>query len=178
MGVSNHITMIRLGLVVILGVGLNLVSGEELPRPRFVVLGQQGVGKSSLGNALLGIDNTSDDAQERSQSPFKIGHKLKSKTQFTTFSQGHWLGNETSPTFTRSDISSNPRLSLLHLVKAIGWETKRAQPLQLSTPLDLRTLMTPSLLKNLPQFLEMKLRKLMGSLWCLNTRIGSPNPSK
>ena len=45
---------------------------DELPRPRFVVLGQQGVGKSSLGNALLGIDNTLDDARERAKSPFKV----------------------------------------------------------------------------------------------------------
>merc|ERR1719244_1888314 len=37
---------------------LTFVSSDDLPRPRFVVLGQQGVGKSSLSNALLGYDNT------------------------------------------------------------------------------------------------------------------------
>ena len=83
--------MIRLGLVVILGVGLSFVSGEELPRPRFVVLGQQGVGKSSLSNALLGYDNTATKKQ-RAQSPFDVGHGLASKTKHTTFSTGQWLG--------------------------------------------------------------------------------------
>jgi N-acetylneuraminic acid mutarotase len=71
---------------------LGLVLGDELPRPRFVVLGQQGVGKSSISNALLGFDNTAGSTQQRRQSPFKIGHGLKSKTQLTTFSVGQWLG--------------------------------------------------------------------------------------
>merc|ERR1719228_500333 len=64
---------------------------KDLPRPRFVVLGQQGVGKSSLSNALLGYDNTATK-KERSQSPFQIGHGLASKTKHTTFSTGQWLG--------------------------------------------------------------------------------------
>jgi len=69
-----------------------LVLGDDLPRPRFVVLGQQGVGKSSISNALLGYDNTASLQQQRKQSPFKIGHGLMSKTQLTTFSVGQWLG--------------------------------------------------------------------------------------
>jgi len=83
--------MIYWGLVLLLGVSSALVSGDELPRPRFVVLGQQGVGKSSLSNALLGFDNTATKKQ-RAQSPFEIGHGLASKTKHTTFSTGQWLG--------------------------------------------------------------------------------------
>jgi len=83
--------MVHLGLSFLVVVFLTLVSGDELPRPRFVVLGQQGVGKSSLSNALLGYDNTATKKQ-RSQSPFEIGHGLASKTKHTTFSTGQWLG--------------------------------------------------------------------------------------
>ena len=35
-------------------------SSGQLPRPRFVMLGQQGVGKSSIANSLLGYDNLSE----------------------------------------------------------------------------------------------------------------------
>ena len=83
--------MIRWGVAVIFCVCSTLIAGDELPRPRFVVLGQQGVGKSSLSNALLGYDNTATKKQ-RSQSPFEIGHGLASKTKHTTFSTGQWLG--------------------------------------------------------------------------------------
>merc|ERR1719495_1160820 len=55
---------------------IGLVLGDDLPRPRFVVLGQQGVGKSSISNALLGFDNTANSKQQRKQSPFQIGHWL------------------------------------------------------------------------------------------------------
>merc|ERR1719342_1559581 len=83
--------MIRLGAVLILAAFYGKALSDELPRPRFVVLGQQGVGKSSLSNALLGYDNTATK-KERSQSPFQIGHGLASKTKHTTFSTGQWLG--------------------------------------------------------------------------------------
>ena len=32
------------------------VSGEEFPDPRMVIVGESGVGKSSIANALLGCD--------------------------------------------------------------------------------------------------------------------------
>merc|ERR1719495_2489263 len=37
----------------------------NLPRPRFVMLGQQGVGKSSIANSLLGYDNLSEAGKKR-----------------------------------------------------------------------------------------------------------------
>ena len=67
----------------------------ELPRPRFVMLGQQGVGKSSLANTLLGFDNLASLTSKRLRKklPFQIGHGLRSKTKMTTFSTGKWLGS-------------------------------------------------------------------------------------
>ena len=54
------------------------VSGK-LPRPRFVMLGQQGVGKSSIANSLLGYDNLLEAGKkkkERIDLSFAVGHGL------------------------------------------------------------------------------------------------------
>ena len=63
--------MVLKALLFVGAFSLTIVSSDDLPRPRFVVLGQQGVGKSSLSNALLGYDNTATK-KERSQSPFQV----------------------------------------------------------------------------------------------------------
>ncbi|XP_059095761.1 uncharacterized protein LOC131890438 [Tigriopus californicus] len=83
--------------------GMELYKQGELPRPRFVMLGQQGVGKSSLANTLLGFDNLAsfNDKKLRKKLPFKIGHGLRSKTKVTTFSTGRFVG--TGPNITVVD---------------------------------------------------------------------------
>ena len=78
----------------------------NLPRPRFVMLGQQGVGKSSIANSLLGFDNLAEvgkKKKDRMELPFAVGHGLKSKTRMTSFSTGNFLGNHLSPNITVVD---------------------------------------------------------------------------
>ena len=78
----------------------------KLPRPRFVMLGQQGVGKSSIANSLLGFDNLAEAGKkkkERKDLPFAVGHGLRSKTKMTSFSTGHFLGDPRSPNITVVD---------------------------------------------------------------------------
>jgi GTPase SAR1 family protein len=54
------------------------------------MLGQQGVGKSSLANTLLGYDNLDSLTKKRVRKrlPFQIGHGLRSKTRKTSFETG------------------------------------------------------------------------------------------
>ena len=70
------------------------------------MLGQQGVGKSSIANSLLGFDNLAEVGKKkknRMELPFAVGHGLKSKTRMTSFSTGNFLGNPLSPNITVVD---------------------------------------------------------------------------
>ena len=70
------------------------------------MLGQQGVGKSSIANSLLGYDNLREVGKKRKnrlELPFAVGHGLKSKTKMTSFSTGQFLGNQFSPNITVVD---------------------------------------------------------------------------
>ena len=70
------------------------------------MLGQQGVGKSSIANTLLGFDNLKEvgkKRKDRMELPFAVGHGLKSKTRMTSFSTGQWLGKPFSPNVTVVD---------------------------------------------------------------------------
>ena len=70
------------------------------------MLGQQGVGKSSIANSLLGFDNLAEVGKKkknRLELPFAVGHGLKSKTKMTSFSTGQFLGNPRSPNITVVD---------------------------------------------------------------------------
>ena len=70
------------------------------------MLGQQGVGKSSIANSLLGFDNLAEVGKKkknRLELPFAVGHGLKSKTKMTSFSTGQFLGNPFSPNITVVD---------------------------------------------------------------------------
>jgi len=84
-------------------------TASTLPRPRFVMLGQQGVGKSSIANSLLGYDNLANigkkkkDRIGRTKVPFAVGHGLRSKTKMTSFSTGRFLGKPHSPNITVVD---------------------------------------------------------------------------
>ena len=93
------------------------------------MLGQQGVGKSSIANSLLGYNNLEEVSKRkcrRKKLPFAVGHGLRlvhvrlyrvevyhtqkynyilhrSKTKMTSFSTGNWLGFPNSPNVTLVD---------------------------------------------------------------------------
>ena len=85
------------------------------------MLGQQGVGKSSIANSLLGFDNLAEVGKKkknRLELPFAVGHGLKSKTKLTSFSTGQFLGNPLSPNIT---VVDTPGFKVLIFSYSVIW---------------------------------------------------------
>ena len=65
---------------------LFIVADLDLPQPRIVILGQTGVGKSTLANTMIG------EGVDCTNCIFPICKGLESCTNHTTFITGQWLG--------------------------------------------------------------------------------------
>ena len=79
-------TMIRIALLILLSFAAVEASSNDLPTPRIVILGQTGVGKSTLANVLLGQPF---DCQNCT---FPVCDKMDSCTKHTKYATGSWLG--------------------------------------------------------------------------------------
>ena len=77
----------------------SVLSQEEYPSPRIVIVGPTGAGKSSLANALLGCDPRA----ETGVCMFGVCGGIDSCTKETTIGNGTWLGIEDN--FTVGGIS-------------------------------------------------------------------------
>ena len=65
---------------------LLVIGDEDLPQPRILILGQTGVGKSTLANVLIGENVECTDCT------FPICDGLESCTKETKYATGQWLG--------------------------------------------------------------------------------------
>ena len=65
---------------------LLVIADEDLPQPRILILGQTGVGKSTLANVLIGENVECTDCT------FPICDGLESCTKETKYATGQWLG--------------------------------------------------------------------------------------
>eukprot|EP00092_Neocalanus_flemingeri_P004401 GFUD01004734.1.p1 GENE.GFUD01004734.1~~GFUD01004734.1.p1 ORF type:complete len:1003 (-),score=126.99 GFUD01004734.1:84-3092(-) len=66
---------------------LNKTSPDYPPHPRMVMLGASGVGKSALGNQLLGCYKNEKDCDY-----FSVGHSSTSHTNNTSWAVGNYMG--------------------------------------------------------------------------------------
>ena len=92
----KHIHFIKLATIImkyllsiLISVLPILVLGD-LPQPRVLILGQTGVGKSTLANVLIGEDVNCNDCT------FPICDGLESCTKETKYATGQWLGRLTT----------------------------------------------------------------------------------
>merc|ERR1711894_202217 len=67
-------------------------NNDEYPGPRILVLGQTGVGKSSLSNVLLGRDKEYKNHNNRGC--FYVGSGTDSVTTLTCPNSGNYLGKQ------------------------------------------------------------------------------------
>ena len=73
----------------------------DLPRPKIVIVGATGTGKSSMANSLLGLDPEMDNVM------FTVCHGMDSCTKETSYGIGKWLGKGINFTVKNTVIITN-----------------------------------------------------------------------
>ena len=79
-------TMTQITLLILCSIAAVKASSNDLPTPRIVILGQTGVGKSTLANVLLG------QPFDCKNCTFPVCDNMDSCTKNTKYATGSWLG--------------------------------------------------------------------------------------